>query len=159
MLVYFSLEPSLHMYTALMRVPMTWSHQLRSNFKTTTGNNVSQTRDFNSVWTSGSFSVPILSTPHPGNTDLRVTSSSTCPAGCTSTFYIAGNSFEVHRILFLFIFSFFFLPPSLLPMLVLAVTENNVFVGGFKMSDIANKHRCSLCSKAGNSIKEAEIKE
>jgi len=41
----------------------------------------------------------------------------------------------------------------------LAATENNGSVGGFKMSDRENKHRCSLCSKAGNGIKAADIKE
>lgn len=58
-------------------------------------------------------------------------------------------------LIYFFSFHFFFPPPT--P--VVAVTENNGFVGGFKTSERENKHCCSLCSKAGNSIKEVEIKE
>lgn len=108
-------------------------------------------------------SVLIPSTPRSGccvNTELRVTSWSAHPAGCTGTFCSAGNSPKAHRILSLFIFLLFsFLLPPHPPTSVLAVRENNGFVGGFKTSERENKHCCSLCSKAGNSIKEVEIKE
>lgn len=69
---------------------------------------------------------------------------------------IAPKRMEFYSFIYLFI-SFLSLTPPHTP--VLAVTENNGFVGGFKMSDRENKHRCSLCSEAGNGIKAAEIKE
>lgn len=108
--------------------------QLLQLLKTTTGHDFLHTRDFSFVWPLG---VLILSTARSGcsvNMELRVTSSSARPVGCTSTFCSAGNSPKAHRILSLFIFSLFisFFPP---PTLVLAVTENNGFVGGFKTSE------------------------
>lgn len=85
--------------------------QLLQLSKTTTGCDFSQTKDFSSVWP---LSVLILSTPRSGcsvNMELRVTSWSACPVGCTSIFCSAGNSPKAHRILSLFILISFRFPP------------------------------------------------
>lgn len=93
--------------------------------------------------------------------DLTVTSWLVCPNGGPSTSCTAENSSNMHTVLLLRLYLLVFFFFSFLPThtLVLAATENNGSVGGFKMSDRENKHRCSLCSKAGNGIKAADIKE
>lgn len=162
LLVYFSLGPCPYVCTALTSTSMIWSHQ--HSFIQLLRQRKERIACRPENLTQSDLQGPAVS-PFSAHHVPRVMQ--TWSLGSHPNLHIqlgAQALSTVQRILpkytgfytyLFFLFHLFFSPPTS----VLAVTENNGFVGGFKMSDRENKHRCSLCSKAGNSIKEAEIKE